>query len=85
MLRHAHDVGVGSAICEKLLDRVAQFAVSSQSAELAFEISEAKDLCGPIIQSALRVADKGGNGGCDSCDRMDAAGNFFDIDAGISS
>ena len=54
-------IRLGSAVEEELLDGVAGFTKGIQTAELALEIGDAKDLDGPIHGAARKVIDERGH------------------------
>ncbi len=60
----------------------ARFAGAIQAAVLALEIAEAEQLHGFLHRAAFEVTHKRADGRGDAGNGADAAGNFFNIDAG---
>src|SRR5262249_42143879 len=80
----AHDPRLCAAVSEKLLHRVAQFAVRGESAEQTLEIAEAEDLLSAIVDSASCVSDERCNRRRHAGYGVHAARKFLDINTGIT-
>src|SRR5215472_4222143 len=84
MFRHPHNPCFGAAIEKKLLHRKAQLAVRSEITESAFVISETENLRRAIIEPAFGITNKGRDRCGHAGNGVDAAWDFFDINAGIT-
>ena len=87
-MKKPDDERLAAAILIKIANREPERALGPDAAEDALEIAETVDRDGRFLvavdRAALGPPDEGGDGGRDTGDGAHAAGDFFNINAGIS-
>ena len=82
-MKKAHDDRLAATVQVEVSNRIAQDAVGPQAPKDAFEVTKAINRGGLVDRPAPRAAEERGDGGGDTRDGAHAAGDFFDVNAGI--